>query len=264
MTLYTVNSRVAIVDSDGKPTAQVVQVFTQLTRLLGGSGFLPAFFFYKVPDGVPFGSLYLNSEGIIESTGEMADGQLLIGVAGANPVLGEIDGTTNQILVTLGPGTITLSTPQDIDTTATPTFAGLTLSDLDARGFMFVGSADDVSSTAAATNGQVLIGSTGSDPVAATITGTANRVTVTNGSGTITLSGPQDLATTSGPTFDNLTLANGFGCNGKTPQTEYTVSAAVAGTAGLVYTATEQGIINSLVTLVNQLRAALVANGIVV
>lgn len=38
------------------------------------------------------------------------------------------------------------------------------------------------------TNGQVLIGSTGAGPVAATITGTAGQLTVTNGAGTITLS----------------------------------------------------------------------------
>lgn len=38
------------------------------------------------------------------------------------------------------------------------------------------------------TNGQILIGSTGSDPVAATITGTSG-ITVTNGPGSITLAG---------------------------------------------------------------------------
>jgi hypothetical protein len=50
-------------------------------------------------------------------------------------------------------------------------------------------------------NGQLMIGSTSAAPVAANITGTANRVTVTNGAGSITLSGPQDIATTSTPTF---------------------------------------------------------------
>ncbi len=38
-----------------------------------------------------------------------------------------------------------------------------------------------------ATNGQIPIGSTGADPVLATITGTANRLGVTNGAGSITL-----------------------------------------------------------------------------
>jgi hypothetical protein len=40
-----------------------------------------------------------------------------------------ISGTSNQVLVTHGVGTITLATPQNIDSTATPSFAGTTLTD---------------------------------------------------------------------------------------------------------------------------------------
>lgn len=40
-----------------------------------------------------------------------------------------LTGTTNQVAVTAGAGTVTLSTPQDIHTGATPTFAGEKLSD---------------------------------------------------------------------------------------------------------------------------------------
>lgn len=58
-------------------------------------------------------------------------------------------------------------------------------------------------------NGQVLVGSTGAAPVAATLTGTAGQVTVTNGAGTITLSTPQSIATTSSPTFKDLTITYG-------------------------------------------------------
>jgi hypothetical protein len=48
------------------------------------------------------------------------------------------------------------------------------------------------------TNGQLLIGNTTGNTLAkATLTGTANRITVTNGAGSITLSAPQDLNTTS-------------------------------------------------------------------
>lgn len=56
----------------------------------------------------------------------------------------------------------------------------------------------------------------------------------------------------------------GFGCNGASPQTSAAVGAAVAGTAGAAYTATEQGLINAHTALLNQIRAALVANGIAV
>lgn len=343
MTMYTVNARVSIVDKDGKPTAQVVQVFTQLTKLLGGNGYVPDAFYYTVPGGTAYGALHLNVNGQVVSTGAMADGQVLIGNTGDSPALGSIVGTANQVAVTNGPGSIglslpqdihdaatpvfdglslsaltdysftfvsldgeiastaqatdgqiligatgtdpvaatitgttnrvtvtnaagsiTLTCPQDIHTSASPTFAGLTVTGLTAQGFMYAGAADAVSSTAAATNGQLLVGSTGNNPVAATLTGTANQVTVTNGAGSITLSLPQSIATTSNVTLNQLTLTAGFGCNGASPQTAATVNAAVAGTAGAAYTATEQTIINDLVALVNQLRAALVANGVAV
>lgn len=55
----------------------------------------------------------------------LTNGQLAIGSTGANPVAASITGTANQITVTPGAGSITLSTPQNIGTTSTPTFAGL-------------------------------------------------------------------------------------------------------------------------------------------
>jgi hypothetical protein len=42
------------------------------------------------------------------------------------------------------------------------------------------------------------------------------------------------------------------------------VNAAISATAGAAYTATEQGMLNDLKALVNQLRTALNANGITV
>lgn len=51
-----------------------------------------------------------------------------------------------------------------------------------------------MASTAAPTNGQLLIGSTGAAPVAATLTGTANQIAITNGAGSITASLPNTLA----------------------------------------------------------------------
>ena len=66
------------------------------------------------------------------------------------------------------------------------------------------------------------------------------------------------------PSLQSLTIAGPFGANGQPAQGSATVNPAVSGTAGATYTATEQTIINDLVALVNQLRAALVANGIAV
>lgn len=57
------------------------------------------------------------------------NGQLLIG-NGTGYVLATITGTTNQISVANGSGTITLSLPQNIHTGASPTFANLTVGDI--------------------------------------------------------------------------------------------------------------------------------------
>lgn len=57
------------------------------------------------------------------------DGQLLIGNTSGNTLTkAALTGTANQIVVTNGNGSITLSTPQSIGTGSSPTFAGLTLS----------------------------------------------------------------------------------------------------------------------------------------
>jgi hypothetical protein len=55
---------------------------------------------------------------------------------------------------------------------------------------MYATAATTGTSTAALTNGQMLIGSTGTTPVAAPLTGTSGQVTVTNGAGSSTLSIP--------------------------------------------------------------------------
>jgi len=220
-------------------------------------------------DGVNIATIPPNAAVINDAFGnlaglQLADGELMMGITGAIPIAGAVSGTANQVIVSNGPGSITLSAPQDIDATSSPTFDGLSLTGLNVNGFLRVIAGGVINGSMAATNGQLLIGSTGNPPQRSNLTGTANQVVVTDGPGSITLSLPQNIHAAATPTFDALTLTNGFGCNGKTPQTEVTVNAAVAGTAGAAYTATEQAIINNLVTLVNQLRAALVANGIAV
>src|SRR3990167_3563344 len=62
------------------------------------------------------------------------------------------------------------------------------------------------------TNGQLLIGNTtGNTAALATLTGTANQITVTNGSSSITLATPQDIATGSSPTFVRSTMSQTTG-----------------------------------------------------
>ena len=68
-----------------------------------------------------------------------------------------------------------------------------------------------------ASNGQLLVGSTGVDPALATITGTANEVTVTNGAGTITLSLPDAI------TLVTLTTTGGRICKTTRVTTTYQI-----------------------------------------
>lgn len=74
------------------------------------------------------------------------------------------------------------------------------------HGIMVATGATTGTSLGVATNGQLAIGSTGVDPVLATLTGTSNQVTVTNGAGSITLSTPQDIATSSAVQFGRAGL----------------------------------------------------------
>jgi len=56
----------------------------------------------------------------------LTDGQLAIGRTGLAPVASTLTGTANEIIVTPASGSITLSTPQPIATTSSPTFANVT------------------------------------------------------------------------------------------------------------------------------------------
>lgn len=71
--------------------------------------------------------LYGDAAGLIASTSNPTNGQLLIGSTGNIPAVSTLTGTTNQVIVTNGVGTITLSTPQDIGTGSGPTFDHITL-----------------------------------------------------------------------------------------------------------------------------------------
>ncbi len=139
-----------------------------------------------------------------------ANGNLLIG-NGTNYAVAGITGTANQVIVTNGSGTITLSTPQNIHTAAIPTFAGLTLSSYSSNGGpLYTNASGFISQAAAGTGVQVLHGGTTPSFSALTLTTdvagvlpSANGGTgVNNGASTITLGGS---LTTSGANALTLT-----------------------------------------------------------
>ena len=61
-----------------------------------------------------------------------------------------------------------------------------------------------ITATAVLDNGELLIGDNSTDPTVATLTGTANQITVTNGGGSITLSTPQSIDTGADVTFGTV------------------------------------------------------------
>lgn len=103
-----------------------------------------------------------------------------------------VRGTSGQVLVngTIGKalaGQLTLTLPQSLSTTSAPVFTELTLSNLSTNSFLYAGASGLLRSTTAATNGQLLIGSTGSVPAKSTLTA-GDGIGITNGAGTITIS----------------------------------------------------------------------------
>ncbi len=74
------------------------------------------------PNSVP----YIDAAYIVQDR-ILNDGQLLVGVTSGPPVAASITGTTDEVIVTNGPGSITLSTPQPIATTSSPTFSNITI-----------------------------------------------------------------------------------------------------------------------------------------
>jgi hypothetical protein len=84
----------------------------------GGSG---------ITGGTNFGAMYATGLTTATSTLALGDGQILVGRTGLSPQIGTVGGTTNQVSVTTGPGTITVGlTPTGVTLpgTTTGTFAG--------------------------------------------------------------------------------------------------------------------------------------------
>jgi len=115
--------------------------------------------------------MMVSSGGKIVEAGALSNGQIFIGSTGATPVAGTIAGTANEISVATGAGTITLSTPQAINTAASPTFAGMTLSGL--------GTGAVSSSAGVLSAGTLSVGNGGTGATSFT----ANRMIMANGTG---------------------------------------------------------------------------------
>ncbi len=77
----------------------------------------------KLATGTAHALIVNAADGSFGSIGPLTNGQLLIGSTGAAPVAASLTGTSNQVTVTAGAGSVTLSLPQNIDTAAAVQFA---------------------------------------------------------------------------------------------------------------------------------------------
>jgi len=90
--------------------------------------------------------IMVSAGGQIVEAAALSNGQLLIGSTGLAPVAANITQTGNNgVVITNGAGSISLSTVQDIRTTASPSFVGLTLSSLTQGSVIFAGSGGVIS-----------------------------------------------------------------------------------------------------------------------
>ncbi len=100
-----------------------------------------------VTGGTPESILKIDSLGNLGQIGPLTDGQLIIGVTGGPAVTATLAGTLNQINITNGSGSILLSLPQDIDSSSSPTFNGLTINGLTADTVLYLNPSNQLASS---------------------------------------------------------------------------------------------------------------------
>ena len=178
-----------------------------------------------VNSGTPYAPVYFGAANELSSLGPLTDGELVIGSTGAAPVAASLTSADNTIVFTAGPGSLDLvvsdifatSYLTDDANSAVPLAGVLTVSggtniatssvgstvrialdgivDVTNGGTgvsdptdhsLLVGSgAGAMTELGVATDGELVIGSTGADPVLGNITSAGGTITVTNGAGTI-------------------------------------------------------------------------------
>jgi hypothetical protein len=172
----------------------------------------------------------------VSTVGPLTNGQLVIGSTGGDPVAASLTGTANQITVTNGVGQITLSTPQDIATTSSPTFAGASIATT-GSGTTTIGNTTDggVVNILGGAGNAMTIGSIGGTTIGQTLSSTTVRgssITLTPTS-SITTSGTLNLNTTSSGTVSISNVANGGNVNIRTSVTNTLTLSPGALTASL-------------------------------
>lgn len=178
------------------------------------------------PPGGAANSVQYNNAGAFGGL-TLSDGQVLIGDTGGAPIPATLTAGTN-VTITNGPGSILIDVsgstppggaPNDIQFNNAGAFGGVTLDD-----------------------GELLIGDTGGVPIAATLTGTANRLSVTGAAGSITLNidaayvGQATITTLGTVTtgvWNGTVVGEAFGGTGESTYTNGQLLIGNTGTSGL-------------------------------
>ena len=150
------------------------------------------------------GILLGSGTGAITPLGVAANGQVPIGDGTTDPVLATVTGTADEITVTNGAGSITLDMPDPLIASK----GGTGAASLTDGGILLGSGTGAVTALGVATNGQIPIGDGTTDPVLATVTGTANEITVTNGAGSITIDLPDSVVLTTSLTVGSTEPAD--------------------------------------------------------
>ncbi len=149
------------------------------------------------------------------SAAAAANGSLLIG-NGAGFTLAGLGGTANQIAVTNGPGSITLSTPQDIGTASNVTFFDVTANGNffnpgQPVGVMLIVDGAGGMAGQELDAGEIIVGTSLTTVPVRTTIGSGTGIAVTTGAGAITVTNAASLNAMSFGSFPNQTFAVGAG-----------------------------------------------------
>ena len=107
--------------------AVVFDVFTGQLSIIPPASLVPGG--TPVPGATPYSILTVDGSNILSTVGPLLNGQLIIGSTGGAAVAATLTGTSNQVSIANASGSITISLPQDIATSSSPTFSAIRYKD---------------------------------------------------------------------------------------------------------------------------------------